>query len=54
MSSPGYGIIITYKNGRVEKKIVANNPHTRNAVKKLWEQKAEVKSVGKYTEKNYF
>jgi len=53
MSKPGYGIIVYYKNGKTLKQVVANNPHTRNRVIKLWLKKPDVDKVEKYTEKDY-
>lgn len=53
MAKPGYGIIIKFKNGKTLRQVVAASPAMRNAVRKLWLKKPEVKSVDKFTEKDY-
>lgn len=54
MSRPGYGIKITYHNGRVEKRVVASHPRTRNNIANAYRKDKNVKEVIPYTEKDYF
>lgn len=52
MSQPGYGIIIHYKDGTSEKKIVSANPKIRNNIRSAYLLKPDVTRVDKYTEKD--